>query len=329
MRNPLPGIVFWVVSMALLPPAAETWAQSADKYPSRPIHFVVPFPPGGTSDILARVVGQRMSEDWGQPVIIENTPGANTAIAAQGVARAAKDGYSLLSANDVTMVMNVATGADIHYNPLTDFAPISLLARNTQLLVVRASDGPKTVQELIARGRASQQKLNYAAGITVNQLAGRMFANAAGFGVVLIPYKGSSEVVQGLLSGSVDFIIDGVASTLPLIRSGQFRVLAKLSSNPLTALPNLETLAKAANLPQLGEMSTWIGLVAPAGTDPAIVAKISAEVQHMYADPKMVRKLDSVGVAAESSSPAQFDAFFRPEVARWTEIYKESGIGLN
>ena len=183
--------------------------------------------------------------------------------------------------------------------------------------------------ELIARGKASRQKLNYGTGITVDQLAGQMFAKAAGFDVVFIPYKGSSEVIQGLLSGSVDFIIDGVASSLPLINSGQFRALAKLSSNPLKPLPDLRSLAEVSNLPQLGEMSTWIGLVAPAGTDQAVVSKINAEVHRMYEDPAIVEKLDKLGIDATSSSPAEFDAFFRQEAERWSKIYKESGISLN
>jgi tripartite-type tricarboxylate transporter receptor subunit TctC len=319
------------LGLALLLGCAAT-AQAADdaaSFPQRPIRIVVPFPAGGPTDILSRLIGERMSKDWGQPVVIENRPGANTSIGAQAVARAAPDGYTLLSAMDTTMVMNPASGTSTPYDPFKDFAPVTLLAKNVSLLTVRAEDGPKTVQELIARGKASKNKLNYGAGITVTRLAGYQFAKTAGFDVVLIPYKGSSEVVQGLLSGSVDFIIDGVASSLPLIRGGKFRALAKSNDRPLPSLPELQTLAVAAGLPQLGDMGSWIGLVAPTGTPPAIVEKIHAEVVKIYSDPAVADKLQKIGISAVSSSPAEFDKFYRSEAAHWTKVFKESPLKFN
>ena len=149
---------------------------------------------------------------------------------------------------DTTLVMNPATGAAMNYDPFKDFAAITLTAKNTSLLTVRASDGPKTIGELIARGKASATKLNYGAGITITRLAGATFAKAAGIEVQLIPYKGSAEVVQGLLTGSVDFIVDGIAPSLPLINSGQFRPLAKLNNRALPTLPELKPLAEASGL---------------------------------------------------------------------------------
>ncbi|MPZ55362.1 MAG: tripartite tricarboxylate transporter substrate binding protein [Rhizobiales bacterium] len=309
--------------------AAAQTASNAASFPNRPIRIVVPFPAGGPTDILSRIVAQRMSEDWGQPIVIENRPGANTNIGAQMVARAAPDGYTLLSAMDTTMVMNPASGASMPYDPFKDFAPVTLLAKNTSLLTVRAADGPKTVKELIARGKASEKKLSYGAGITITRLAGYQFARMAGFEVVLIPYKGSSEVVHGLLSGSVDFIVDGVASSLPLIQSGKFRALAKLNNRPLPSLPDLQPLSQAAGLPHLGEMSSWIGLVAPAGTPPAVVEKIRAEVARIYADPVIADKLAKVGISAVSSTPAEFDQFYRGEAALWTKVFKDSPLKLH
>jgi tripartite-type tricarboxylate transporter receptor subunit TctC len=147
--------------------------------------------------------------------------------------------------------------------------------------------------------------------------------------VVLVPYKGSSEVVQGLLNGSVDFIVDGIAPSLPLIRGGQFRALAKLNNRPLPALPDLKPLAEAAGLPQIGEMSSWIGLVAPAGTPPAIVQKIQQDVVKAQSDATVADRLVKAGITAVTTTPAEFDAFVRDEVKRWTKIYKESGIKLN
>ena len=320
-----------VVGASLLAGFVAACAQGgADAgFPNRPVRIVVPFPAGGTTDVNIRILGQKLSDIWGQAVVIENRPGANTGIGAQMVATAPADGYTLLAAMDTTLVMNPATGASMAYDPFTDFAPITLTSKNTSLLVVRASDGPKTIQELIARGKASQNKLNYGAGITITRLAGASFARAAGIDVVLVPYKGSSEVVLGLLTGSVDFIVDGLASSLPLVKSGQFRALAKLNDRPLALLPELQPLSVAANLPQLDEMSSWTGLVAPAGVPPVIVQRIQQDVVRAYADPVVAEHLEKAGIFTATTTPAEFDAFFRSEAARWTRIYRESGVTLD
>jgi tripartite-type tricarboxylate transporter receptor subunit TctC len=304
-------------------------AQDASTFPSRPIRIIVPFPAGGPTDINARIIAQKMSEDFKQPVVIENRPGGNTAIGAQAVAKAEPDGYTLLAAMDTTLVMNPATAtAPLSYDPFRDFATITLTAKNTSLLTVRAADGPKSVGELIARAKASPGKLNYGAGIITTRLAGYLFAREAGIAVQLIPYKGSADVVQGLLTGSVDFIVDGVAASLPLIQGGQLRPLAKLNSRPLPVLPDLQPLGLAAGLPQLEDMSSWIGLVAPAGTPGPIVDKIAREVAAVYADPAVAERLEKAGITATTSTPAEFDAFFRSEAKRWTDVFKESGIRL-
>ena len=233
-----------LLALALLAPRLIAPAcgagSDAQSFPNRPVKIVVPFPAGGPTDVNMRIVGQKLAEIWGQGVVIENRPGANTGIGAQVVAKSPADGYTLLAAMDTTLVMNPATGASMNYDPFKDFAAITLTAKNTSLLTVRASDGPKTIQELIARGKASATKLNYGAGITITRLAGATFAKAAGIDVQLIPYKGSAEVVQGLLTGSVDFIVDGIAPSLPLIQSGQFRPLAKLNNRRAAAAARAE-----------------------------------------------------------------------------------------
>ena len=307
---------------------AQSAADAVQRFPDRAIRIVVPFPAGGPTDVNIRILAQKLSENWGQGVVIENRPGANTGIGAQMVAKSVPDGYTLLAAGDTTLVMNPATGTAMNYDPFKDFAPITLTAKNTSLLTVRASDGPKTIQELIARGKASQSKLNYGAGIIITRLAGAQFAKAAGIDVVLVPYKGSPEVVQGLLTGSVDFIVDGIAPSLPLIRSGHFRALAKLNNRALAMLPEVKPLAEASGLP-LPEMSSWNGLVAPAGTPPGIVEKLHREVVKVYADPAVADRLEKAGILAVTTTPAEFDAFFRGEAARWTKVYQESGIKLD
>jgi len=321
------------VVAALLPAlaaaaAAAAAAEDGASYPQRTIHIIVPFPAGGPTDILARVIGQRMSDDWGQPVVIENRPGGDTMIAAQQVARAAPDGYTLLAAMDTTLVLNPATKKNLPYDPFKDFAYITMAAQNTSLLTVRADDGPETVAALIAKAKAAPAKLNFGAGIITTRLAGYLFAREAGIEVQLIPYKGSAEVVQGLLTGAVDFAVDGAATVLPLVRSGKIRALAKLNSRPLPPLPDLPSLAVAAGLPGLEDISSWTGLVAPAGTPRGIVERIQREIAAMYADPVIFQRLEGAGITAVSSTPEEFEAFFRHEAVRWDNAFRESGIKL-
>ena len=311
-----------------LPAAAQETADPARAFPSRPIRIIVPFPAGGPTDILARVIGQRMSEDWGQAVVIENRPGANTAIGAQQVARAAPDGYTLLAAMDTTLVLNPAATKSLPYDPFHDFAAVTLAAKNTSLLTVRADDGPQTIGELIAAVKRNAGKLNYGAGIITTRLAGYLLNREAGIDVQLVPYKGSAEVVAGLLTGAVDYIIDGAASSLPLIQSGKFRALAKLNNRPLPALPDVPPLADAAGMPALDDISSWIAIVAQARTPRAVVGKIQQEVAQMYADPVLYERLQKAGINAVSSTPEEFDAFFRQEAVRWDKVFKESGIQL-
>jgi tripartite-type tricarboxylate transporter receptor subunit TctC len=321
---------FVALALALTPALATAQTPSdAARYPERTIRIIVPFPAGGPTDILARVIGQRLAEDWGQPVVIENRPGGDTVIAAQQVAKATPDGYTLLAAMDTTLVMNPATKKNLPYDPHKDFAFITMASQNTSLLSVRADDGPRTVQELIAKAKANPGKLNYGAGIITTRLAGYLFAREAGIQVQLIPYKGSSDVVQGLLTGAVDFIVDGIATALPLVKGGKVRALAKLNSRPLPALPEVQPLAVAAGLPGFADISSWTGLVAPAGTPRQIVDKIQREVAKMYADPAIFKKLEGSGITAVSSTPEEFEAYFRKEAARWDTAFRESGIRLD
>ncbi len=329
MRGMLHSILFGFALLINAMPAGAQSAADAANYPNRPIRIIVPFPAGGPTDILSRVLAQRLSDDWGQAVVIENRPGGNTAIGAQAVAKADPDGYTLLAAMDTTLVLNPITASNLPYDALKDFTYITLTSSNTSLLTVRAADGPKTIDELIAKAKASPGKLNFGAGILTTRLAGFLFSKMAGIDVVLVPYKGSSEVVQGLLTGSVDFIVDGTAASLPLIRGGQFRPLAKLNSRPLAALPDVKPLSIAARLPQLEDISTWIGLVGPAGMPRPVVEKIQRKIASLYGDPALVDRLDKSGIYPVSSTPAEFEAFVRKEMDRWSKIYRDSGIKLD
>jgi tripartite-type tricarboxylate transporter receptor subunit TctC len=305
---------------------AATAQDGADAahYPNRAIRMIVPFPPGGPADLIARMLGQKMTEHWGQPVVVENRAGGNTAIGAEIVAKSAADGYTLLIAMDVTMVMNPLIMTSLPYDPQKDFAPVTLLTKNISLITAR-SDGPKSIAELIATAKANPGKLNVGAGTITSRLGALAFAQAAGIDVTLVPYKGSADITQGLLTGAVDFAIDSVSNALPLIEAGRFRALAKYSDRPLPLLPDVPSLAAAAGLPDLADSATWIGIVAPANTPTPVVDKIQREVAAIYADAAMAARLEKAGFDAQSMTPDAFDAFIRSEGARWGKLIK-SGI---
>ena len=316
-----------VVMLALLLAgefSAAAAEDSARTYPSRAIRLIVPFPPGGPADTIARIVGQKMSEHWSEPVITENRAGGNTAIGAQFVAKSAADGYTLLVAMDVTMVMNPLVMKNPPYDPLKDFTPVTLLNKSFALITTR-NDGPITIAELISAAKAHPNTLSMGAGTITSRLGASAFLQRAGIDVTLVPYKGSAEITQGLLTGAVDFAIDGVPNALPLIRAGKFRALAKYSNQPLRVLPDVPSLSVAANLPDIGESSAWIGLVAPAHTPEAIVDKLQHEVAQTFADPVMADRLRKAGLSADSSTPTELDAFIRSESARWRALIR-SGV---
>jgi tripartite-type tricarboxylate transporter receptor subunit TctC len=316
-----------LIALALLSGLAMGSAaaqERADVFPTRAIKIVVPFPAGGPSDVLARMIGQKMSEDWGQPVVIENRPGANTVLGAQQVAKAAPDGYTLLMAIDSTLTMNQYLYSTPPYDPFNDFAPITLTAKTMQLLIVNAASDVKTVQDLISRAKAQPGKLNYGAGTITTKLTGYLFNKSAGIETVLVPYNGSAEVAQGLLTKSVDFSFDGPSASLSLIQGGQFRVLAKFDPRPFPPVPDLPLITTA--MPNMDEITVWLGLVAPKGTPAAVIDKIQAEVAKALADPAVKTKADASGLFPATSTPAEFAAFIRKEAQRWSTVVKETGM---
>ena len=298
---------------------------TAQEYPTRPIHIIVPFPAGGPSDVLARLIGDKMSADFGQAVVVENRPGANTVIGAEAAAKAAPDGYTLLMAIDSTLVMNQYLYKSLPYDPLADFVPISLVARTIGLLVVNAQSDVTSVKDLIAKAKAAPGKLNYGAGTISTKLQGYLFNDAASVDTMLVSYNGSAEVAHGILTKSVDFVFDGPSAELPLIQSGDLRAIAKLDGRPFPALPDLPTLDAAGGL-QLGDMTVWLGLVAPRGTPAPIIDKLQGETAKILNDPGVKARADAVGLYPASSTPAEFSAFIRSEAARWQPVVKKSGL---
>jgi len=310
-------------ALGLAHEAAPARAQNA--YPTRAIHIVVPFPAGGPSDVMARLIGERMSADFGQAVVVDNRPGANTVIGAQLVAKATPDGYTLLMAIDSTLVMNQYLYSSLPYDPIKDFAPITLVAKSMGLLVVNAASDIKTAKDLIAKAKAQPGKLNCGAGTITTKLTCFLFSQKAGIETVLVPYNGSAEVAHGILTKSVDFVFDGPSAVLPLIQSGDLRALAKLDGRPFPAVPGLPTLSAAAGV-DLGNLSVWLGLVAPRGTPPAIVDKLSGEVANILGNKELKAKADALGLFPATATPAEFAAFIQQEAARWPAVVKSSGM---
>src|SRR5215469_3835303 len=321
-QHAAPPLLF-LTALLCCPAAAH---DRPDTYPSRSIRIVVPFPPGGPADIIAPIIGQKVTQDWGQAVIVENRAGANTIIGAQAVAKAAPDGYTILMAIDSTLVMNQFLYRTLPYDPFADFAPITTVTKTVSVVAVRAADGPRSVAELIARARAAPGKLNYGAGTITAQLMGHLFHKAAGLDVVYVPFKGTPDTVNGLLTGSVELIYAANPIVAPLIASGQLRALAKLDRDAPPSMADIPTLAEAAGLPDFDDISVWLGLVAPKGTPKPIVEKIHAEVAKVLTDPAVKEKSEQTGNDPVTSSPDEFSAFIRKEARRWEKVIKESGI---
>jgi len=299
--------------------------RAQEAYPARPIHIVVPFPAGGPSDVLTRLMGDRMSADLGQPIVVDNRPGANTVIGAQLVAKAAPDGYTLLMAIDSTLVMNQYLYSHLPYDPLNDFVPVSLAAQNMGWLVVNASSPYHTANDLVAKAKAAPGKLNCGAGTITTKLTCILFNEKFGLDTVLISFNGSAEVAHGVLTGAADFVFDGTAAELPLIQAGNLRALAKLDRRPFKPLPQLPALVEATGI-DFGDLSVWNGLVAPRGTPAPVVEKLAAEVAKVLNDPALKTKAETVGIYTVSSTPAEFAAFIRREAARWPDVVKKSGL---
>ena len=315
-----------LVALGIFAPAA---AQDAKDFPNRAIRIVVPFPAGGPADVTARIIAQKMSDDWSQPVIVENRSGGNTIVGAQYVAKSAADGYTLLMAIDSTLVMNQYLYRSLPYDPFGDFEPITSVTKTVSVLAVPADTGPSSVKELIERAKAAPGKLNYGAGTITSQLMGFRFHRAAGIDIVYIPFKGTVETMNGLLTGSVQLIYASNVTVNPLIENGKIRALARLSrfdSHAATPTVQLPTLAEAAGLPDLADMAVWLGLVAPKGTPRPVILKLQQKVAEILADPAVRQRAERTGSYPMTMASDQFADFIRLEAVHWSKVLKETGI---
>jgi tripartite-type tricarboxylate transporter receptor subunit TctC len=317
-----------VVACAILAPAqAQTW-------PSKPVRIVVPFPPGGTTDIVARSIGVELQRMWQHAVVIENRPGAGGNIGADVVAKAAPDGYTLLMGTVGTHAINKAlfdqSGAKMPFDPVKDFVPITLAAGVPNVMVINPKLPVNTVAEFIAYAKARPGQLNMASsgnGTSIH-LSGELFKTVTGVYMVHFPYRGSAPAVTDLIAGNMNVMFDNLPSALPHIKSGRLKALAVTSRTRSPALPNVPTIEEAAGLKGF-DASSWFGLFAPAGTPRTIVDKIQADVAKALALPEVRERFLAQGADPGGNTPDQFAAFIRAETDKWTRVVKFSNAKVD
>jgi tripartite-type tricarboxylate transporter receptor subunit TctC len=301
----------------------------AESYPARPLRIVANFPAGGTVDILARLIGARMQAAWGQPVVVDNRTGAGGNVGADLVAKAEPDGYTLLLTASPPLSINVSLYRDLPFNPLSDFAPVSLLCEVPNLLEVNPGSPARTVADLVAHAKAHPGALNFGSqgNGTTSHLAGELLKQRAGIDVVHVPYRGTAPVLNDLVAGKLDFAFDNLVSSLPLVRAGSLRALAIGSTRRSAALPDTPTLIESG-FPDF-ESTAWFALVAPARTPPDIVARLSAAAADALHDPDIAARLADLGTVTIASPPAALAARMRAEIDRWGAVVKAANIKLD
>ncbi|WP_291377185.1 MULTISPECIES: tripartite tricarboxylate transporter substrate binding protein [Achromobacter] len=320
------GIAYACAGLVAL--AASASAGAADNWPTKPIRMVIPFSAGGNTDVVARLIAPHIEKAVGQPVVVENRPGAAGNIAADFVARADADGYTLLMGTVGTQAINYAIYKDIRFKP-ADFAPITLVASVPNVLAVTASLPVKSVQELIEYGKKNPGKLSFAssgAGSSIH-LSGEMFKSRTGVDMVHVPYKGSAAAVTDLVGGQVHLMFDNLPTSLPFIKNGTLRALAVTSAERSTNLPDVPTMAEAG-VPNF-EAGSWFGVLAPAGTPAPIVNRIDQAIEKAMADPDMQKRVIELGAVPTVKGPAEFNAFIGTEIEKWKAVVQAAGASAN
>lgn len=307
---------------------------AAQSYPSRPVRIVVPFPAGGTTDIVARLISVELQRTWGQPVVVDNRAGAAGIIGTDVVAKAPNDGYTLLMGTVGTQAINLPLYAQnnnkLPYHPLNDFVPITNVAAVPNVMVVPASLPVTNVKEFIALAKSRPGGLNMASsgnGTSIH-LTGELFKSLTQTFMVHLPYRGSAPALQDLLAGSTQVMFDNLTSSLPHIRSGKLKALAVTSAVRSPALPNVPTMEEAAGLKGF-EATAWFGLLAPAGTSREIVNKIRSDVAKSLESAEMKERFAGQGALPVGDTPEAFTAFIRNEIDKWTRVVKFSGAKID
>ncbi|TXI66145.1 MAG: tripartite tricarboxylate transporter substrate binding protein [Limnohabitans sp.] len=307
---------------------ALTVPVAAQTYPSKPIKIVVPFPAGGTSDVLARLIGQKMTESWGQPVVVENKPGSSGNLGADFVAKSAPDGYTLVLMDVGNLVISPAL-FKLPFNVEKDFAPVAMVAYSPHLLAVSTKVPANTPAELVAYAKAQKGKLNYAvaAGMgSASHLAGVIYAQRSGIEWGYVPYKGGAQAITDLIGGQVDVMFNGMVATYPHVKAGKIKLIAISSAKRNAQMPDTPTVAES--LPGF-LTGSFQGLLAPAGTPKAVIDKVYAEVQRITALPDVRERLTTLGAEPSAMSPAEFGNWLKAEIPAMAKIVKDEKITVD
>lgn len=304
--------------------AAAVHAQTAQTYPGRAVRVVVPFPPGGATDTITRLVAQKLSEAWRQPVVVENRAGATGAIGSEFVARAAPDGYTMLMGTASTHSVAPAVSSKLPYK-LADYAPVSLVATFPNMLVVHPSVPARSVPELIALLKANPGKYNFGSSGTASSihLSGELFKLMTGTDMVHVPYKGSAPALNDLIAGQIQLMFDNMTTVWPHAQAGRLRALGVAGLERSPAAPEVPAIAETLS----GfEANSWVGFFAPAGTPEDIVRKISAETKRAVTHPDVAQKLRDLGAQPVGGAPEDFGVFVRSDTEKWRKVAKAAGI---
>lgn len=308
----------------LLLAAAACAAQAQTTYPDKPIHITVTFTTGGAPDILARLLGEKLQAAWGQPVLVENRPGAGGNTGADYVAKAAPDGYNIVVGTVGTHSINGALYARMPYDMVKDFAPITLLATTPNLLVVHNGVPARTLQEFIALGKKEGKMTFASAGSgTSIHVSGELFKTLTGIDMQHIPYKGRASAIPDLLGGRVTMMFDNMPSSLPLVKDGKLRALGVTSARRSAAAPDIPTIAEQG-LPGF-EAVSWFALFAPAGTPKSVIDKLQAEVSKQLKSTDIAKKLGEIGLEPVGGTPDELATYQRSEIVKWAKVVKDSG----
>jgi tripartite-type tricarboxylate transporter receptor subunit TctC len=310
----------WLVALL----AAVSVAHAQESYPSKPVRFILPFPPGGPTDILGRLISDRLSAQLGQPVVTENRGGAGGNVGAEAAAKSAPDGYTIVLVAP-SLAISPTLYTKLNYDPVKDLTPISLVATVPNVVVTQTAH-PATLREFIAAAKAKPGVMNFGSGGsgTSNHLAGELFNILAGTKLTHVPYKGVNLAMQDVMAGRIDLVVIGVPAAAPHVKAGKLRALAVIAPQRLPALPEVPTVTEAG-LPGF-EVTTWYGILAPAGTPRPIIARLNAELVKAMHSPEMKERLAGIGTDAVTTTPEEFAAYIQAEIAKWGDVIRKANL---
>jgi tripartite-type tricarboxylate transporter receptor subunit TctC len=310
----------WLVALL----AAVSVAHAQESYPSKPVRFILPFPPGGPTDILGRLIAERLGAQLGQPVVTENRGGAGGNVGAEAAAKSAPDGYTIVLVAP-SLAISPTLYTKLNYDPVKDLAPITLVATVPNVVVTQVAH-PATLREFIAAAKAKPGVMNFGSGGsgTSNHLAGELFNILAGTNLTHVPYKGVNLAMQDVMAGRIDLVVIGVPAAAPHVKAGKLHALAVIAPQRLPALPDVPTVAEAG-LPGF-EVTTWYGILAPAGTPRPIIARLNAELVKAMHSPEMKERLAGIGTEPVTNTPEEFAAYIHAEIAKWGDVIRKANL---